>query len=54
MSFFYLQALRKLQKKEKVYEVTAEGADGYVSFYKKFGSHFVSSVKFGDVIFQVC
>lgn len=48
-----LQALKKLEKKSHPYEVSKDGAIGYLEFYTAFGSHFVSSVDYGDSLFQV-
>lgn len=48
-----LRALKRLEKKKHSYEVSADGARGYIDFYKTFGSHFISQIHFGDTLFQV-
>lgn len=48
-----LQALKKLEKKKQSYEVSSAGAQGYLDFYKTFGSHFISGIDMGDSLFQV-
>uniref|UniRef100_UPI00358F5283 uncharacterized protein n=1 Tax=Myxine glutinosa TaxID=7769 RepID=UPI00358F5283 len=49
-----LTALKSLEKlKKESTDVSMAGAHGYLSFYETFGSHFVSSVDAGDLIFQV-
>jgi hypothetical protein len=47
------RALKKLEKKKNSYEVSSTGAQGYLNFYKEFGSHFICAVEEGDSIFQV-
>ncbi len=48
-----MQALKKLEKKKQSYEVSGSGAQGYLDFYKAFGSHFICGVDKGDSLFQV-
>lgn len=48
-----MQALKKLEKKKQSYEVSGSGAQGYLDFYKAFGSHFICGVDKGDNLFQV-
>lgn len=48
-----LRALKNLKKESSSYAVSADGATGYLDFYKTFGSHFISAVDIGDNLFQV-
>ena len=48
-----LEALKKLEKTSQEPEVSKDGAKGYLDFYDTFGSHFVYSIEFGDILYQV-
>jgi hypothetical protein len=48
-----LQALKILQKTENDYGLSKDGANGYLDWFKTFGTHFISSIKSGDKLFQV-
>ena len=48
-----LNALKSLQKTKNDYDLSKDDANGYLNWFKTFGTHYISSIKSGDRLFQV-